>query len=191
MSRSFLFHLKIAILLSVFACKQDAPPPAAAPAPVKRASWKGYGCELVTDAEVVKMFAFDPAAATLNARTLPDQIFCLRTWNKPDWKERENSNEKEGATWLNPQNRLVVRLLDYGSDEHARVQLATLRRDRRSTYEEDVVGIGDDAVWSTSTVTLLAKKSQFMLYITLEHTDQSHDNLLKAKEIAALALAKL
>jgi hypothetical protein len=180
MSRSFLFCLKIALLLSAFACKQEAPPPAAAPAPVKRASWKGQGCELVTDAEVVQMFAFDPAAATLNARTLPDQIFCLRTWNKPDWKEREN-----------PQNRLVVRLLDYGSDEHARVQLATLRRDRRSTYEEDVTGIGDDGVWSTSTVTLLVKKGQFMLYITLEHTDQSHDNLLKAKEIAALALAKL
>ncbi|MDO8368722.1 MAG: hypothetical protein Q7T20_18125 [Saprospiraceae bacterium] len=157
----------------------------------KTEGWKNHGCELISDGEIELLFAFDGKAATLNVRPLPNQAFCLRTWNKPDWKERETNNEKKGATWLNPQNRLVIQLLDYTSEEHARLQIENLRRDRRTTYEEDVSGLGDDALWSTSTVTLLVRKGQFVINLALEVNDVPHDNLNKAKEAAALALKKL
>ncbi len=153
--------------------------------------WKNYGCELISDAEVEALFAFDGKEATLNARTLPNQAFCLRTWNKPDWRTRETNNEKEGAVWLNPQNRLVIQLLDYTSEIHAKQQIENLRRDRRNTYEEDVPGLGDDALWSTNTVTLLVRKGQFVLNLALEIHDVPHDNLSKAKEAAAVALKKM
>ncbi|MBL7825830.1 MAG: hypothetical protein JNJ57_04310 [Saprospiraceae bacterium] len=158
---------------------------------VKRTSWKNYGCELITDQEVATLFKFDPKEVTLNARSLPDQVFCLRTWQKPDWKERESNNEKDGAAYLNPSNRLVVQLFDYTSDVHSTQQMEMLRRDRRATYEEDVTGIGEDALWSTSTVTLLVKKGQHVIHISLEYLDTPHDNLAQAKEIAALILKKL
>ncbi len=179
----------LCFLLKLAACKQEMP--AAETAISKRASWKNAGCELITDQEVAQVFKFDPAASTLNARSLPDQVFCLRTWQKPDWKERESNNEKEGAEYLNPSNRLVVQLFDYSAEVHAEQQMQMLRRDRRSTYEKDITGIGEDAVWSTSTVTLLVKKGQFMLNIAVEHTDVPGDNLTKAKEVAALILKKL
>jgi len=185
-------------VLSLAACSQEPPKEAIANAAdlalwakYKTEAWKNHGCELITDAELETLFAFNGKAATLNARPLPNQAFCLRTWNKPDWKERETNNEKEGAAWLNPQNRVVVQLFDYTSEEHARQQIENLRRDRRNTYEEDVPGLGDDALWSTSTVTLLVRKGQFVLNIALEVSDVPHDNLTKAKEAAALALKKL
>jgi len=131
------------------------------------------------------------AGKTMVASSSATQAFCLRTWNKPDWKERETNNEKEGATWFNPQNRIVVQCFDYTSEEHAKLQIESLRRDRRTTYEEDVPGIGDDGLWSTSTVTLLVRKGQFVVNITLEISDIPHENLEKAKLAAVLALKKM
>lgn len=193
-----LLAISALVLLLWTSCQQEVPKetgPSAAElalwAKYKSEAWKDHGCELVTDAEIEALFAFDGKEATLNARSLPNQAFCLRTWNKPDWKERETNNEKEGASWLNPQNRLVVQLFDYTSEEHAKQQIENLRRDRRSTYEEDVQGLGDTALWSTNTVTLLVKKGQFVLNIALEISDVPHENLAKAKDVAALALKKL
>jgi hypothetical protein len=183
--RSLIFVL----LVSAGGCKQEMP--VSESQVVKRSSWKDAGCELISDQEVAHLFQFDPAASTLNSRSLPDQVFCLRTWQKPDWKERESNNEKEGAEYLNPSNRLVVQLFDYSSEVHANQQMEMLRRDRRSTYEKDITGIGDDALWSTSTVTLLVKKGQFVVNIALEHSDVPADNLPKAKEVAILILKKL
>ena len=82
----------------------------------------------------------------------------------------------------------MVQLFDYVTEEHAKLQIENLRRDRRSTYEEDVAGIGDDGLWSTSTVTLLVRKGQFVVNICLEIKDVPHDNLVHAKDVAALAL---
>lgn len=196
MSIQSLHHLLMKILvplacllLHFAACKQEVAN--SEPEYVKRDSWKNYGCDLITDAEVAQIFNFNADSSTLNSRSLPDQVFCLRTWQKPDWKERESNNEKEGATYLNPSNRLVVQLFDYTSDVHSTQQMAMLRRDRRGTYEEDVTGLGDDAVWSTSTLTLLVKKDKNVINIALEHEDKPHDNLAKAKEVAAFILKKL
>ena len=155
-------------------------------------NWKNNGCELVDDSEIAEMFGVDPQRDVLNTRTLPDQAFCLRTWNKPDWKERESANEKEtGADYLDPQNSLIVQVFNYGTDEHARMQFDMLKRDRRNTYEEDVPGIGEGALWSTTTVTLLVKKGHSVLSIALNCMDTPHDNLAKAVEVAEAALRKM
>jgi hypothetical protein len=183
------FFFSCYLLLTITSCKQEVA--STEPPVTKRASWKNFGCDLVTDQEVAQIFNFDPDASVLNARSLPDQVFCLRTWQKSDWKERESNNEKEGAVYLSPSNRLVVQLFDYTSEVHATQQMQMLRRDRRSTYEEDVTGLGEDALWSSSTVTLLVKKGQMVINIAVEHTDVPHDNLAKAKEVAALILKKL
>lgn len=186
------------LAISLAACAPDAPKESAVNAAetalwarFQQEGWKNHGCELVSDAELEVLFTFNGKEAILNARTLPNQAFCLRTWNKPDWKERETSNEKDGATWLNPQNRLVVQVFDYTSEEHAKQQIANLRRDRRSTYEKDVPGLGDDALWSTNTVTLLVREGQFVLNIALEISDVPIENLEKAKAVAELALKKM
>lgn len=189
----FLFACVLLVSCTQESAKEGVPNAAEAAlwAKYKTEAWKNHGCDLISDAELEAFFKFNGKDAILNARTLPNQAFCLRTWNKPDWKERENNNEKEGAPWLNPQNRIVVQLFDYSSEEHAKQQIGNLRRDRRSTYEEDVAGIGDDALWSTSTVTLLVRKGQLVLNIALEIDDVPHDNLTNAKAVAALALKKL
>jgi len=153
--------------------------------------WKNHGCDLISDDDLRNLFQVDPQRDILNARSLPDQAFCLRTWNKPDWKERESGNEKEGAAYLNPQNRLIVQVFGYGTVVTAKEQIAMLRRDRRNTYEEDVPGLGDDALWSTSTVTLLVRRGHLVLNIAAELEDTPHDNLLKAKAVAQLALPRL
>lgn len=180
------------------ACKQDSSKNAAENsadaalwAKYKAEGWKNHSCELVTNAELEKLFAFNGKEVTLNARTLPNQVFCLRTWHKIDWKERETNNEKEGTNWLNPQNRVVIQLLDYQSEEHARMQMANIRRDRRSTYEEDVTGIGEEAVWSTGTVTLLVRKGQYVVNVSVEIDDNAHENLRHAQSVASIALLKL
>lgn len=154
--------------------------------------WKDHGCDLVSDTDVQVLFDVDPQRDVLNTRSLPEQAFCLRTWNKPDWKERESANEKENATaYLDPQNSLIVQVFDYHTDEHARQQFEMLKRDRRDTYEEDVDGLGEGALWSNTTVTLLVKKGHSVLSIALNCMDTPHDNLAKAVEVAEVALKKM
>ena len=204
MSRLILLPI-LAVALAFCSCGHDsaAPSDPAALAPIvdetdssgavirKPNPWKNHGCDLITDVDLRILFQVDPQRDILNARSLPDQAFCLRTWNKPDWKERESNNEKENAVYQNPQNRLVIQVFGYGTVVTAREQISMLRRDRRNTYEEDVPGLGDDALWSSSTVTLLVRRGHLVLNIALECEDTAHDNLAKAKEVAQLALPRL
>jgi hypothetical protein len=99
--------------------------------------WKNHACELVTNDDLKKLFNENPEKADLDLHTLPDQAFCLRSWNKPDAAQREAANEKDPSHWLNPQNRLVLQVLGYGTVASATDQMAKLRRDRRGTYEEE------------------------------------------------------
>lgn len=153
--------------------------------------WKNHGCDLITDTELANLFNMHPKEDVLNSRTLPDQAFCLRTWNKPDWKERETYNEKDPNRWLDPQNRVVLQVFGYATNEHGKQQLEMLRRDRRNTYEEDVSGLGDDALWSTTTQTLLVRKGHLVVSIAIVITDNPHDNLEPAKKLAEIALKKM
>lgn len=196
------------MLLATLACRQEppGPPPPSARAqklmeedrdtlsgePIRHENtWLDHGCELLTDAEVQQQFGIDVKRDAFNARTLPKQAFCLRTWNKPDWKERENENEKEGATYRDPANILTVQVFGYGTTQIAKAQFDQLRKDRRNTYEEDVTGLGDDALWSTGTSTLLVRKRYQVLSIALTIADQPHDNLAPAKALALFALPKM
>ena len=154
-------------------------------------AWIDRGCELLPDSVVMKQFGIDVKRDAFNARTLPKQAFCLRTWNKIDWKERENENEKEGGTYRDPANILTVQVFGYGNTQIAKAQFDQLRKDRRNTYEEDVTSLGDDALWSTGTSTLLVRKRYQVLSIALTIADQPHDNLAPAKALAVLALPKM
>lgn len=160
--------------------------PAALPNP-----WKNAGCALVTDAEVLELFDVDAKRDGFNARTLPDQGFCLRYWMKPDWKEIESANEKPGATYREFKNTLVMQVLDYKREFVARQQFDLLRNEQRKMYEEDVAGLGDDALWSTSTTSLVVKKGHLFIKITLDYTEHPHDNLEPAKRVAQKALQKM
>lgn len=205
MSRLILLPI-LTVVLALCSCGRDSAAPSTDPsvlAPIvdetdssgavvrKPNPWKNHGCDLITDDDLRSLFQLEPKRDILNARSLPDQAFCLRTWNKPDWKERESNNEKENAAYLNPQNRLVIQVFGYGTVVTAKEQIAMLRRDRRNTYEEDVPALGDDALWSTSTVTLLVRRGHLVLNIALECEDAPHDNLTKAKAVALLALPRL
>lgn len=153
--------------------------------------WKNAGCALVTDAEVIDHFKIDVDLYAFNARTLPSRGFCLRTWLKPDWKERESGNEKPGATYQEFKNTLVTQVLDYGTPQDSEAQFDLVRRDQRDVFEEKILNLGDAAVWSTSQLSLMVKKGQFVVKITLDYTDKPHDNLEHAKVVAELALRKM
>lgn len=153
--------------------------------------WKNAGCALVTDEEAIRLFSIDPKRDALNTRTLPDRGFCLRSWYRPDWKERESGNEKPGAKYLEFKNTLVTQVLDYGSEAVSKAQFEMIRRDQRNVFEEDVPGLGEGAVWSTSTTSLMVKKGHLVVKITLEHKDVPHENLAMAIEVAKLALKKM
>ena len=202
MLRSASFSTALVLIALFFGnCTQDKPGAAAASdgpqvdttalQEFRKNNWKNHGCDLITEPEIARIFNIDPKALSLNSRSLPDQAFCLHTWNRPDWIEREANNEKNGNTFLPTRSSLVVQVFSYGTGTHSSQQFETLKRDRRDTYEESVSGLGDDALWGTTTVTLLVKKGEMVLSITLDAMDNPHDNLPKAKEIAQLALQKL
>lgn len=188
----FWFSFLLLALATLPACKEDAAsegqksPAAANPNP-----WKSNGCELVTDEEVEQIFGMRRDEDMLNTQSLPDKCFCLRIWNKPDWRAREANNEKPGMPYREPRTTLVVQAFDYGTEETAQTQFDMLARDRRDTYEAEVQGIGDAALWSSSTATLVIRRRQLILNITLEYADEPQENLPKAREVAAVALKKI
>lgn len=182
-------HFFALLCFSVVAgCQQE---PSTVSEPLKRGDWKDYGCELVTDDEVAQTLSIDLDRDSLKSRTLPDQVFCLRTWNRKDWRSREAHNETDGGPYLNPYGRLVLQMIRYENGEAAQKQLNALRRDRRNTYDKDVPQLGEDALWSSTTVTLLCKKDQYIVSLSLEHADKPGDNLAKAQVLMGIALKKL
>ncbi len=208
MIRPLLYLFSLVTLFTPSACHRD---PSGPPSPSAKAqklldedrdtlsgeptrhenNWVNRGCEVITDTEVLQQFGIDAKRDIFNARTLPKEAFCLRTWKKADWRERENNNEKGGTPYLEPSNILTVQVFGYGTTLIAQEQFAQLRRDQRKVYEEDVSGLGDDALWSTSTSTLLVRKRYQVLNIALTIADQPHDNLAPAKALALLALPKM
>ncbi len=153
--------------------------------------WKNAGCKLVTDDEVVQLFNIEVNRFAFNSKTLQDRGFCLRSWLKPDWKERESANEKPDAAYVEFKNTLVTQVLDYGTEVASFEQFEMVRRDQRNVFEEDVEGLGEGAVWSTSQRSLMVKKGHLVVKITLDYSDEPHDNLEIAKKVARLALRKM
>lgn len=198
------------LLLVFFACRQNdaaapsqqqpaaaeqtpenAPIDTATGAPIRQPNpWADRGCELVTDAEIHQLFGVEPRRDSYNANALKGQGYCLRFWNKPDWKEREYANETSAGA-PSPRTTLVTQVLDYGTAEMSRRQFESAQSEHRNGYAEVVAGLGDGALWSNSTTTLLVRKGHLCLQLSLDWADKPHDNLEKTKEIAALALKKM
>ena len=190
-------------MLCCFACGKKKPSrEAAAPAVMTIDSitgaparlpnpWKNAGCKLVTDEEVIQLFNIEVDRYAFNSHSLTDAGYCLRTWLKPDWKERESANEKPGADYVEFKNTLVTQVLDYGTKVASYEQFEMVRRNQRNVFEEDVAGLGDGAVWSSSQQSLLVKKGHLVVKITLDYFDDMHENLELAKKVAQLALRKM
>lgn len=153
--------------------------------------WINKGCDLVTTAEVQQLFGIDPKRDVFNERTLNGQAFCLRSWMKPNWKEIESGNEKPGAVYKEFKNSLIINLLDYGTETVAKEQFEMAKRTRKDLYEKEINDLGDGALWSSSSNTLMVKKGQLFVSITLDYAGNPEGNLAKAREIANLALRKM
>lgn len=160
-------------------------------APVRGANpWADAGCNLLTQEEIVRYFSIDVHRDAYNEHSAAGQGYCLRYWNKPDWASRDNATLK-GAQAVSPRNSIATQIFNYGTAEMARQQYEFNIKNRGDVYEEQVPGLGDGALWSNSTTTLLVWKGHLCLQLTLDWADQPHDNLEKARELAAMALKKM
>lgn len=152
--------------------------------------WRDAGCELLDEADVQRLFGIDVRRDGYNARPLQGQGYCLRTWNKPDWKTRENAVEK-GTSMLSSRNALITQVLDYGTAEVAKQQFEMLTATPANGYGQTVDGLGVRAAWSDTLRTLLVEKNHLCVQITVDWRDAAPENLEKAKEVAALILKKI
>ncbi|MFN4253495.1 MAG: hypothetical protein ACK4Q5_00630 [Saprospiraceae bacterium] len=197
MSRSTLVIFAATLLLA--ACKQDSkntadrsanpsnPPIDTATGAPKRAEnpWQEDACVLLPDADFQHIFGTNPEK-DVNKRSIAGSSFCLWVWHKPDWKERGASNDR-GETNLNPDNSLSLKLLNYGTEGDAQAQAVG----QRPPTAEDVPGLGNTAFWVDASKLLFVQRGPYCLNITLDWADVPHDNLEKAKAVAAAALKKM
>ncbi len=191
-----------AILLSALifaACTQDAknatdtatsaanPPIDTATGLPKRAEnpWKDDACVLFSDSDFQHIFGTNPEK-DVNKRSIAGSSFCLWTWHKADWKERGASNDR-GETDLNPDNSLSLKVLNYGTEGDAQAQAIG----QRPATAEDVQGLGNAAFWVDGSKLLFVQRGPYCLNITLDWADVPHDNLEKAKAVAAMALKRM
>jgi hypothetical protein len=152
--------------------------------------WKNNACALVTDAEMTKLFGIADPAKDVNTRTLPDQSFCLRKWNKPDWKERGSANDNPNNKQVDVYNRLVIKVVNFYRDNLAASEFESIKKNE-ATEGEVITDLGEGAFWNNNNTTLTIKKKSFTINLTVNHTDVPHDNLAKAREVAAIVLPKL
>lgn len=147
--------------------------------------WEDDACALLPDADFQQIFGADPSKDA-NKRSISGSSFCLWTWHKTDWKERGASNDR-GATNLNYDNILSVKIVNFGTEDDARAQAAL----QRPVKAEEVSDLGSPAFWVNWDKQLFVQKGPFLLNITLDWADVPHDNLEKAKAVAAVALKKM
>jgi hypothetical protein len=199
----FVPFIALGALLTFFACKSDTAQNQSDNAnqqdstavektpPATQNDWIGKGCELVTDAEAKALFGYDEARDFYNARTFADRAYCLRKWKKTDWREREDFNQKNLDQFRSPENNFIVNVIYHGSAPGARNRLESMRAQRRDTYEEDVSGYGDDAIWSTENTSLVMVTGSYVVFITVEVDEDKHANIDKAKAAAEIILKKM
>ena len=161
-------------------------------APIRQPNnWIDRTCELVSEADIARLFGIDPQNAVLNNRGLPGKSYCVHTWMRPNWQQIESDNAKPGATYREFKNMLAVEVINYGTSTVCREQLELLRREQADVFKEEVPNLGEGALWSDAGTRLMVRKGHLMLHITLDHQDNPHDNLPKAREVAETALAKM
>jgi hypothetical protein len=154
--------------------------------------WQGdAACDLLSDQEFYTLFQVEEKRDVANRRTLQNANYCLRTWKKPDWREREIAEEKNPNLAASPESMLVIEVLDYGTLAVAEAQFNMAKKDRLNGYATEVPGLGEGALWSDSQGLLLFKKGHLCVQIKLDHADKVSDNLPLAREVAVLALKKM
>ena len=153
--------------------------------------WKNAPCDLITDQEFYATFGIEEKRDFANRRTLPNQAYCLRTWKKLDWREREVAQEKNPNIATNPESSLIIQVLDYGTLAVASAQYEMHKKDHISGYGQEFTDLGEGALWSEAQGMLMVKKGHLCLQLKLDHTDKVADNLPKIKELAAIALKKM
>lgn len=160
--------------------------------PGKPNPWKEKPCDLLTDAEVQSVFGFDPANSDYKVRTIPEGGYCLRKWNKPDWQAREKNNESDKAPYLTPFSTVVLNVIDFGQDAGATEQFESVKQTNKDAGTlEEISGVGDGAFWNDKNTLLVFRKAHLVVYMTVDHADKAHDNLLLAKGLAEMAIKKM
>lgn len=154
--------------------------------------WKGEAaCDLLTDQEFYGLFKVEEKRDVANRRTLPNANYCLRTWKKPDWREREVLETKNPKIATNPESMLAIEVLDFGTPIVAQTQFESIQTNAVKGYRTPVPNLGEGALWSTENSMLLFKKGHLCIQIKLDHADSVDENLPLAVEIAKLALQKM
>lgn len=199
----FKFGLSTLVIVSLAMASCSSDPAAKAPQNTARADsltantpvpnlWKDKVCDLITDQEFYTLFNVDEKRDFANKRSLvTNGGFCLRTWKKPDWREREIREQQNPNVVANPESALAVEVLDYSTPATCAAQYEMAKNNKANGYSTQVPGLGEGALWSETASMLLVKKGTVCLQIKLDHADVANDNLPLAKEVAILALKKL
>jgi hypothetical protein len=210
----FAFFSLLAVALIVHACQNSGQQPtdgiqpsgtAAAPQGImskdslaKRVygtnPWINNTCELVTDAEFYALMNVDVKRDFANRFTLDakeNKAYCLRTWKKPDWREREVLEAKNPKLAANPESMLAIEVINLLDTAVANAQYAEYLKIKKRGLGEVVPGLGDGALWSDSETLLYFNKGHLNFQVQLNMFDQAHDNLPKAIEVGKLMLQKV
>ncbi len=160
--------------------------------PIKAGNpWQDKPCELVTDQEFTALMGIEEKRDLLNRNTLPGKAYCLRTWKKPDWREREAREVKDPKVVANPESSFIIDIINHGITQVADAQFDMHKKTHVNGYSQDVTDLGDGAIFSPELGMLMVKKGHLLLQFTLNHADKPADNLPKLKELAAIALKKM
>lgn len=155
-------------------------------------AWKDKVCDLLTDQEFYALFNVEEKRDFANKRSLvTNGGYCLRTWKKPDWRDREARQIKDPNVVANPESALAMEILDYGTVLASESLFQSFKQNRTNGYATEVPGVGDAALWSDESLMLIAKKGHLCLQIKLDHADNPGENLALAKEVALIALKKM
>ena len=185
--------LLLCIAFSLFQCKNDTKPAASDVAPITVDTltgapirggndWVNHAGDLITDAELKTIFG-EYGIDRINRATLPDKAYCMMTWMKPDWKDRESANQlpENEKNQVEFKNTVVLDVINYGTEVMADQQLEALKPANNPDYEQEVIGVGKTAVWSSKNRILAVQKGHLMVQIMVNSTDQVIDDLPRAQ----------
>jgi hypothetical protein len=153
--------------------------------------WQDKPCELINDQEFMAAMGIEEKRDFMNRNTLPNKAYCLRTWKKPDWREREVLEQKNPNLAASPESSFIIDIINHGIKQVADAQFEMHSKDHINGYSQDVPGLGDGATFSPEQGMLMVKKGHLLVQLKLDHADKSADNLPKLKELAAIALKKM
>jgi hypothetical protein len=152
-------------------------------------AWKANTCDLLNDSEFTQIFSADIKRDFANMRSRDG--YCLRTWKKLDWREREAAEMRNPNISMNAENVLVIETISYATATLATQLFADMQKNAVGGFAEIVPGVGEAALWSNTSSALMARKGHMAVKVQVNIEENAHDNLPKAKEVALVALNKM